>query len=666
MPSNKPQDPEKTGMGGSKDSLLVEFSPSGKKGRFPAGTRLIEAAQALGADINAVCGGRAQCARCQVEVVTRGREAESMGSSAGSLNPMGAEERQCVDTGLMPCNRRLACLARVNGDVLIHVPEESRVHRHASRKGFEIREIEIDPVVRPFYVRVPEAWLGMAEGDLERLVSALEKEWDLNGLTAEFGALPALQSALRSNGWRVTAAVRRNGQIVAVWPGLRKSLQGAAIDIGSTTLAVELYDLGSGDLLASENATNPQVQFGDDLMSRVSHAMNHPGGAREMTDRVRTALRTMIDSAARKAGISASDVSEVTLVGNPIMHHLVLDLNPAQLGVAPFTLVTSRAVELPASQLELGLDNGAMAYFLPCIEGHVGADAAAFLLSEEPWKTAGTTLYVDVGTNAEVFLAKDGRLLAASSPTGPAFEGGQISSGQRAAPGAIERVRIDPDTLQPRFKIIACGPWSDEHGFIEQTRDIGVSGICGSGIIEAIAGLFLAGLITPGGRIDGAAFAGNPRVLKNGRTYSYLLHDGDRKIEITQADVRAIQLAKAALQTTARLLMSRAGVEKIDRVRLAGAFGGQIDPGYAMVLGMFPDCEPDQVTSAGNAAGSGARIALLSASARKQIEMRVRSVEKIETACEADFEQFYIDAMTFPHATDPYVKLQSRIAPPGH
>ena len=372
---------------------------------------------------------------------------------------------------------------------------------------------------------------------------------------------------------------------------------------------------------------------------------------------MRGAISELVAEAAAQAGIVAADVLEMTIVGNPIMHHLVLGLNPVELGTAPFALASDAAISLPAASLGIGINTGARVYALPCIAGHVGADAAGVLLAEAPWERDEVSLIVDVGTNAELILGNRRRLLAASSPTGPAFEGAQISAGQRAAPGAIERVRIDRDTLEPRFKIIGCELWSDDPEFAKEMPACGVTGICGSGIIEAIAELFLSGIVLADGTISAAMAARSSRVVNEDRTFAYQLHAGPPELRIRQNDVRAIQLAKAALYAGARLLMDRFGVARVDRIRLAGAFGAHIDVKYAMALGMIPDCRLDQVSSAGNAAGTGARIALLDRASRPLIEERVRQVEKIETAIEPDFQRHFVAAMAIPHRSDAFTEL---------
>ena len=636
---------------------LIVFSPSGKRGRFPLGTPVLQAARELGVDIDSICGGRARCGRCQVEAVAGSFAKENIVSSPDHLSEMGETEQNCLERGRLDPGNRLSCQAKIKGDVRIDVPAGSQVHHQVVRKDYEAHDIEVDPVVHLYFVEVDQPDMHAAEGDLQRLLRALENEWGLTDLSWDLVMLQELQEALRKGKWQVTVAIRYDEQIVSVWPGFRDITYGAAIDVGSTTIAVHLCDLASGEVLASSGAMNPQIRFGEDLMSRVSYAMLNPEGSGQMTTAVRKAISKLIAATARQADISIEDVLEITLVGNPVMHHLLLGLDPTPLGTAPFALATDHAVDIWASEIDIQLHPNARAYLLPCIAGHVGADTAAVMLAETPWTSDEISLIIDVGTNAEIVLGNRERLLTASSPTGPAFEGAQISGGQRAAPGAIERVRIDPDTLEPRFRVIGCKLWSDEEGFEAAMGEQGVTGICGSGIIEAIACLYLAGVIRSDGSINGQAASLSERVRASERTFSYLLHDGEPKIVIEQGDVRAIQLAKAALYAGARLLMDRMGVERVDRIRLAGAFGSHIDVKYAMVLGMIPDCDLDQVSSANNAAGTGARIALLNRASRKEIESRARTIEKVETAVDANFQQHFVDAMGIPHTTQPYPSL---------
>jgi uncharacterized 2Fe-2S/4Fe-4S cluster protein (DUF4445 family) len=408
---------------------------------------------------------------------------------------------------------------------------------------------------------------------------------------------------------------------------------------------------------------NPQIRFGEDLMSRVSYVMMHPGGDADLTQAVREAVQTLIESVAASADIRREEIAEITFAGNPIMLHLMLGLDPTELGGAPFALTIDEGYDVLARDLDLTVAPGAYAFMLPCIAGHVGADTAAVILSEGPYLSDELRLLVDVGTNAEIVLGNKDRLLACSSPTGPAFEGAQISSGQRAAPGAIERVRIDRRSLEPRFKVIGCDLWSDEPGFDAATASTGVTGICGSGIIEVVAEMVLAGIVRPEGLIDGALAERTWRVVEDGRTFAYVIQAGEPKISVTQNDIRAIQLAKAALYAGIKLLMDRYGASKVDRITLAGAFGSHIDVTYAMALGLIPDCDLDRVSSAGNAAGTGARIALLNASSRREIGDVVLRTQKIETAIEPEFQAHFVGAMAIPHKSDAFPHLEARL---GH
>jgi uncharacterized 2Fe-2S/4Fe-4S cluster protein (DUF4445 family) len=653
---------------GARDPLVV-FMPSGKRGHFPEGTPLLQAARSLGVDIDSVCGGRALCGRCQV-LVAEGEFAKlGVSSSAASLTELSESEKRFSKRAPLAAGRRLSCSTRVLADVVIDVPASSQVHRQVVRKEADTRAIELNPVVRLHYVQVKEPDMHDPSGDLRRLFEALEREWRLTGLACDLSVLQILQSALRAGSWGVTVAVHAEKQIIGVWPGLHEAVFGLAVDIGSTTIAAHLCDLTSGEVVASAGTMNPQIRFGEDLMSRVSYSMMNPGGAVLMTAAVREALNGLATDVARAAGVTPEDILEATLVGNPIMHHLLLGIDPVELGGAPFALATDMSLTLRANVIDLSFHRNARVYVLPCIAGHVGADAAGMVLSERPDLGSEMTLLVDVGTNAEIVLGNKDRLVACSSPTGPAFEGAQISCGQRAAPGAIERVRIDRETLEPRFKVIGSDLWSDDPEFEKSVASVGITGVCGSGIIEVIAEMYLAGIINQDGVLDGRLAARSPRIVENGRTFAYLLHRGVAgtntvEMKITQNDVRAIQLAKAALYAGIALLMDRLGIDHVDRIRLAGAFGSHIDVKYATILGMLPDCDLNHVRSAGNAAGTGARIALLDATSRPVIEDLVRRIEKVETAIEPRFQQHFVEAMAIPHKIAPYTNLRTVVELP--
>jgi uncharacterized 2Fe-2S/4Fe-4S cluster protein (DUF4445 family) len=653
-------------MSESNDALIV-FTPSGRRGRFRIGTPVLQAARSLGVDIDSVCGGRGICGRCQVVVSEGDFPKHGLTSSAASLCALTEVERGFEGERPLVEGRRLSCHAKIEGDVVIDVPPDSQVHKQVVRKAAEAHDLVLNPLVSLHYVEVQEPDMHDPSGDLRRLEDALEFEWGLTDLGCDLKVLQVLQPVLRKGGWKVTVAVHSRQRIIAVWPGLHKHLFGMAVDVGSTTIAAHLCNLETGEVVASAGVMNPQIRFGEDLMSRVSYVMMNPGGEVDMTHAVRAALNELARDVAAQAGITAQDILEATFVGNPIMHHLLMGINPVELGGAPFALAVDRAMDVSASEIDLELHPGARVYVLPCIAGHVGADTAGMLLAERPDLTDKITLLVDVGTNAEIVLGNNQRLLACSSPTGPAFEGAQISCGQRAAPGAIERLRIDPATLEPRFKVIGCDLWSDEAGFADAIGATGVTGVCGSGIIEAMAEMYLSGVMRHDGIIDGNKAELSPRIQSDGRTFCYelLAATGDRPaLRIMQNDVRAIQLGKAALYAGVRLLMERMGVEKVDAVRLAGAFGSHIDVKYAMVLGLIPDCDLAHVSSAGNAAGTGARMALLDIQARTDIQNLVRRVDKIETAVEPQFQAFFVEAMAIPHLNAPFTELQKAVVLP--
>jgi len=654
---------------------LVLFTPSGKRGRFETGTPILTAARQLGVDLDSVCGGRGICSKCQITPGYGEFSKHGVTVAEGALSDWNAvEQRYKTKRGLID-GRRLGCQATVQSDIVIDVPPESQVHKQVVRKRAEVLDITLSPSTRIYYVEVEEPNMHNPSGDLERLVAALESQWKLKNVQANFSILPKMQPILRKGGWKVTCAVHHadagsDPQIIHLWPGLYEgTVYGMAVDLGSTTIAAHLCDLRTGEVVASSGLMNPQIRFGEDLMSRVSYAMMNSGGDQEMTRVVRDGMDALFTQISAEAEIDKSLIMDAVFVCNPVMHHLLLGIDPFELGQAPFALATSNALRLFAHQLDINIHPSARAYILPCIAGHVGADAAAVALSEAPNLSEDLVLVVDVGTNAEILLGNREKVLACSSPTGPAFEGAQISSGQRAAPGAIEKVEIDPISKEPRFRVIGCELWSNEDGFWETTKSSGITGICGSGIIEAIAEMRIAGILDPSGLIGSAEQTGTARCVLDGRTHSYVMYDGSAeggpKITVTNPDIRAIQMAKAALYSGARLLMDKFGVDKVDRVVLAGAFGAHISPKHALVLGMIPDVPFDRVTSAGNAAGSGARIALIDTAQRAAIEQTVRQIEKIETAIEPRFQEHFVNASAIPNSDDPFTILKSAVPLPN-
>ena len=669
----------------------VVFTPSGIRGEVEEGTDLLSAARELGADVASICGGNGLCTRCKVKLSVGSFPKHQITSEADHLTPILATERKQITDKELDDGFRLSCQARVQGDIVVDVPAQSQTHQQVIRKEATVINIENKPAVKLITVEVEEPELDSPSGDLERLKESIEFEAGFTNLRIETLLLRQLQPALRKGKWTVTVAIYSGERIIGIWPGTIKTAYGLAVDMGSTTIAGHLCNLQDGTVLASHGIMNPQIRFGEDLMSRVSYSMMNPGGDVKMTEAIRDGMNHLIDQLLIDANHESSKAEEpvtkdlildATFVGNPVMHHIFLGIDPVELGGAPFALATQESLCLPARDLNLNLAPGAQVYLPPCIAGHVGSDAASVVLSESPYEDDEMTLIIDVGTNAEIVLGNKKKLVAASSPTGPAFEGAQIHNGQRAAPGAMERVRIDPETLEPRYKVIGVDLWSDEAGFNEAIGDTGVTGICGSGIIEAIAVLYLAGIISTDGVVKGDKAETSPRIVKDGKTWAYkmvasradkddsefaaLSNDANSEtgVLITQNDIRAIQLAKGTLYASVMLLKDKLRIEKIERIRFAGAFGAHIDPKYAMLLGMIPDCPLDEVKSVGNAAGTGARMALTSMAKRHEIENEVLKMEKIETATEPMFQEYFINAMAIPHKVDHFEHLAKVVTLP--
>ncbi len=641
--------------------------PSGRRGQVEHGKTILEAALDLGVEIESVCGGRQKCSKCLVQIEEGEFTKHGIVSSEKHISsPLDEEVAYLEKESIL--NRRMSCASRILGDVLVTIPEESRAQKQIIRKTATERTIEIVPTIRQVYVEVEQAQLGFHRGDWGRLQDALTDQWGLEDLSIDIYALRGLQQTIRSGDWKVTVTIWNESQVIDVQPGFQEGAYGLAVDVGSTTVASYLCDLRTGELLATESMMNPQVSYGEDLMSRISYTSERSDGLEKMNSAIIDAINSLANRASRSAKIARREIYEIVLVGNTTMVHVLLDINPKEIGEAPFALATRDAVDVKARELGLRLHPAANAHILPAEAGHVGADNVAVLLAEQPHQQEGVILIVDVGTNAEIVLSSPDWMFSASSPTGPAFEGGQITSGMRAAPGAIERVRIDPVTKQPRFRVIGNEHWSDEWLIgdsvpVDQQPEQLAAGICGSGIIEVVAELYLAGLLTPGGRLNPEVDCSSMQWDQDRRKGAYILANADQSstgkpILITQNDVRNIQLAKAALYAGAKILMLQSGIEHVDKIILAGAFGSYIDPKHAMVLGLIPDCDLTKVHAVGNAAGDGARIALLNREKRHQASEISQQVQYIETAVDEGFQEEFVKAMHLPHKSDPYPNLE--------
>ena len=645
-------------------SATIVFTPSGIRGRVKKGTTILEAAQKFSVDLNSICGARGRCSKCQVELTFGEFNKLNIRSKETSVSERNETELIYRTKFHLSEERRLGCQTKILGDLVVDVPEDSQIHKQIIKKETSLRDFSLNTSVKAFYVQVSEPQLDSLESDFERLKISLKDDWNIQGVTCSVRVLKDLQEKLRRGNWGITVLLyyKENTvpEIVDIHSGYSEiPAFGVAIDLGSTSIAATLCDLNSGKIVGSMGIMNPQIRYGEDVMSRVSYCMMEEKGLATLNNSVIQGINELTRKIAEKHGIKLDSVFEIVFVANPIMHHLLLGIDPKELGQAPFPLAFSDSLNIKSEDIGIILNPESYVYTVPCIGGHVGADAASVLIAEQPQKLKDTTtLLIDIGTNAEILLAKGEEIFACSCPTGPALEGAQISAGQRAAPGAIERVRIDPITKEPRFKVIGCEQWSNEKEFSENISGVGVTGICGSGIIEAVAEMRLAGLLDANGLIGSAAQTGSNRCTSSERTNSYLLYSDNKvSLSITNMDIRAIQLAKAALHASFKILLEKSRVNRIDSILLAGAFGSQISPEHALIIGLVPDAQVSQIVASGNSAGAGAIIALLDVSSRREISSLVRKVHKIETAVEPSFQKHFVEGSAFPDNSSTHPEL---------
>jgi len=658
--------------------FVVAFQPSGRRGRFPAGKDLLSIARELGVEIESICGGKGVCKKCRVRVENPSATATATAAEAeGAARTTDAASARTTDAAATPgrasyacvtppteiearalgdealaAGMRLACQTRVAGDVRVFVPEESRRTIQVVRKEAGGRTVPLDPAVRSYHVVLRPPTLGDAKADAERLLAALAGQHGLTGLEFDFEVLQAFPGIARSAGWDLVAIVWQSqpagGTIVEVRPAEKPGrVLGLAVDVGTTTIAAYLTDLTTGEVVATESAMNPQVAFGDDVIARLHYAIHNADGREELQRTVIDEVNDLARKAAAGSGTSVGDIFDTVMVGNTAMHHLFLGLDARALGAAPFAPAVQGAVDTRASALGLRFHRGCRLHVLPVEAGFVGADNVAVIIAEEPYAQDEVLLIIDIGTNGELVLGDRTRMLSTSCATGPALEGAHLEFGMRAAPGAIERIRIDPETLDVRFKVIGLDGWHTDH----PARDVGARGICGSGIIEAAAEMRKAGIILPGGGFN-PEVSHERVILENGKPRRFVIARAEetaigRAITVSLKDIRAIQLAKAALRAGAEILLRTYGTQRPDKVILAGAFGTYIDKHHALAIGMLPDCEPDKVTSVGNAAGDGARFALLNLGKRREAAWVAGRVEFIELATDPDFQREYVKAMEF-------------------
>ncbi len=645
----------------------VIFQPSGRRGEVEEGKTLLEAAQALGVDIEGLCGNKKVCGKCKVRIEEGYFEKDNIDSGMAHLSPLGEDEIKHIKPEDGP-GIRLSCSAEVRGDVKVFVPERSRAGKQVVRKAAKELSIALDPAVKKYNIDLEAPTLhDMTTGDYERVLKFLEDDYGLKGLTFDFMVLKYLQDVLRVGEWKATVTVWMDKEIIKVEPGFIDATYGLAVDIGTTTCVGYLTDLTTGKVVNTESMMNPQVPYGEDVMSRITYAMTNDEGLETMHKAIIQGLNEVIEKVVseiiKDCPTPGFAIDDLTIVFNTAMHHIFLGMNPIYIGRSPFIPAVQNSLDIKARDIGLKINPSAYIHVLPIEAGFVGADNVGVLIAEEQYNQDEMVLVIDIGTNGELLLGNRDRVCSTSCATGPAFEGAQIKFGMRAAPGAIEIVLIDPETKDPKYKVIGKSDWHSD------LKKIDAKGICGSAIIDVVAEMFKAGIIDKSGRF--AKDLDTPRVRKDSDSRpEYVLAWANETsintdITITQGDVRALQLAKGALYAGAKLMMKKLGVTKLDRVILAGAFGSHINREASITLGMFPDCPIDMVYAVGNAAGDGARMALLNRDKRIEANEKARWVEFIEIATDPTFEKEFMQAMHIPHMKDKFPHLKELLAKSG-
>ncbi|MGB9498818.1 MAG: ASKHA domain-containing protein [Dissulfuribacterales bacterium] len=641
---------------------LIVFQPSGVRCYVNEGKTIKEASRELGVDIEGVCFNAGTCGTCRVKISEGFFEKYGMESSNSHLSPLTDAEEKSLSLSMVNKGYRLACQAQILGDVVVFIPEESRMNQQVVRKAARKLNIEVNPAVRKYFVKLRKATLEDAFGDWERLEAALGKQYGLSGLSVDYHVLSGLQKMVRKKDWEVTVSIWKGQEVIRVEPGFVERCYGLAVDIGTTTVAGYLCDLETGEVLVTESIMNPQVMYGEDVMSRITYTMVSRDGLKLMNQVIIKGLNELFGRAAAQARIKRGDIVDIVLVGNTCMHHILLKCGVTYVGRAPFTPALHGSKDIKARDLGLKIAQGAYAHVLPVVAGFVGADNVGVLIAEEPYKQDSRVLIIDIGTNGELIMGNRQMLISCSCATGPAFEGAEIKHGMRAAPGAIEKIKIDPAGKEVYFKVLGNDSWNTEQA------DIKVKGICGSAIIDAVLQMFRSGIIDRTGRFE--KDLDTDRLRLNGKSPEFVIASAPEtsighEITICQEDVRNVQLAKAALYAGAKIMMRKLGMESLDKIILAGAFGSYIDKESAARLGIFPDCELENIYAVGNAAGDGARMALLNTDKRAEANDMARQVEYVELTSEPDFEKIFIEAIWIPHMKDAFPRLEASLTGPS-
>ncbi len=653
------------GKGYCMEKAKIIFQPSGRRGEVKKGQSIIEASRELGVDIETLCGEKKICGKCKVRIEEGYFQKFGIHSSHKNLSPWVEGEEKFINEDQKKEGYRLGCCARIQGDVLIFVPEESRAGKQVVSKAARDIHIDHNPAVKLYYIEVNPPSFEDPTGDFERIFRELRTQFGLDNLAIDFHALRELPNVLRQGKWKITASVWMDKEIIRVRPGKVENHFGMAIDIGTTTVAGYLCNLATMEVIDTQSLMNPQCKYGEDVMSRITYHIMNQDGLLKMSDDINKGLNTIIEEAIRSAiplCLTAEDIEDVTIVGNTAMHHILLQLNPQHMGVSPFTPVVHHGLDIKARDLGIRINSGAYVHLLPIEAGFVGADNVGVLIAEEPYNKEEIQLIIDIGTNGELVLGNKDKLISSSCATGPALEGAQLQCGMRAAPGAIERVKIDPVTHEVDYKVIGRDAWKS----FSKPEEMHTKGICGSGVLDLFAELYRAGVI-----LKSATFSENQKSNRfrkdadNNRPEFVIAWKEEtsigKDVVVTQKDIRQIQLAKGALYAGCKLMMHRMGLDKVEKVKIAGAFGNHVDREKALIMGLFPDCEIEKVVSVGNAAGDGARAALLNREKRDEANWVARNVEYIELTLEKGFERQFMDAMSIPHASDEFPHLEGLV-----
>jgi len=610
--------------------MEIVFQPEGKRVKVKIGSSVLEAAKLAGVDLTSTCGGEGNCGKCRVIVEKR----ENVG-------PTTWVEKNKLTSDELSAGYRLACQTSVKGSIIVRIPEESRTGKQRLQIEGIKTPVRLEPLVRKYFVRLPKPTLKDPRSDFDRLQEELRRRFGIRNLTAEYDIVKYLASILREAVWEVTVTVFDGKKIIDVEPGdTTDRIFGYAVDIGTTKLAGYLLDLNTGKVIAVEPLMNPQIPFGEDVITRITYAMKGFKALGELQTVVVDGINQILEDLCDRVDVAPEEVYEMTAVGNTAMHHLFLNIYPKHLALSPYTPVIRGSVDVKAKEVGVKINPNGNVHVLPVIAGFVGADNVAVILATEIYKKDELCMALDIGTNTEVVLGNKEYMLTCSCASGPAFEGAHIKHGMRAASGAIEKVTIDPKSLEVKYKTV---------------DDAKPCGICGSAIVDIPAEMLKAGIIDVTGKMN--KDLNSPRLRDKEGVLEFVLAwkeeastGGD--IVVTQKDLREIQLAKAAMHTGAAILMKEAKVteEDIDVVFIAGAFGSYIDPEKARIIGMYPEVPLKKVKVVGNAAGTGARMALVSKTARKTAEEISKKVKYIELANEPNFQKELMNSYYIPYA----------------